>query len=154
MGAHDNLWGPGQGTRRRTGSRARCRPGHGEESGGADHPLPTGYWRREVRLVVFPRQAARRPRSACSRWREFTSSQRQRRSNLFGFKAAVPRGQLAINAASLLLSPYDLSSRPSRRAASTSDRFARWTDSAVLECEQRQAGPIDPHHPLSVSPSY
>ena len=67
MGAHDNLWGPGQGTRRRTGSRARCRPGHGEESGGADHPLPTGYWRREVRLVVFPRQAARRPRSACSR---------------------------------------------------------------------------------------
>ena len=35
-------YGPGEGARRRTGSRARCRPGHGEESGGADDPLPQG----------------------------------------------------------------------------------------------------------------
>jgi len=31
----------------------------------------------------------------------------RQRSNSSGFKAAVPRGQLAINAASLLLSPHD-----------------------------------------------
>jgi hypothetical protein len=42
MGPHDHLWRSGGGTRRRTGSRARCWPGHGEESGGADHPLPQG----------------------------------------------------------------------------------------------------------------
>jgi O-6-methylguanine DNA methyltransferase len=39
-------------------------------------------WRQAARLVVFPRQAARRPRSACSRWRAFISSQRHRHSNL------------------------------------------------------------------------
>jgi methylated-DNA-[protein]-cysteine S-methyltransferase len=37
----------------------------------------------------FSRQAARRPRSACSRWRAFTSGQRHWHSNLSGFRAAV-----------------------------------------------------------------
>ena len=40
MGPHDDLRCAGAGTRRRTGSRARCRPSDGEESSGADHPLP------------------------------------------------------------------------------------------------------------------
>jgi hypothetical protein len=42
MGPHDHLWRSGKGTRRRTGSCARCRPGHGQQSGRADHPLPQG----------------------------------------------------------------------------------------------------------------
>src|SRR5215472_16433228 len=42
MGPHNDLWRPREGTRRRTGSRARCRPGYGDESGGADHSLPQG----------------------------------------------------------------------------------------------------------------
>ena len=48
--------------------------------------------RRGVRLAVFLRQAARRPRSGCSRWRAFGSSQRDRHSNLSGFKGGKVRG--------------------------------------------------------------
>jgi hypothetical protein len=57
MGAHHNLWRSGEGARRPTGSRARCRPGHGEESGGADHPLPQGPGgRREGRRIFRARR--------------------------------------------------------------------------------------------------
>src|SRR5262249_17455581 len=42
------------------------------------------------RSADFPRQAAQRPGSACSRWRAFTCSQRHRHSNLSGFRAALP----------------------------------------------------------------
>ena len=41
-GQHHHLWRAGEGTGRRARGRARCRPGHGQESGGADHPLPPG----------------------------------------------------------------------------------------------------------------
>ena len=46
-----------------------------------------------VRLVVFPRQAARRPRSACSLWRAFRSSRHGRHSNLSGFKGGKASGE-------------------------------------------------------------
>jgi O-6-methylguanine DNA methyltransferase len=42
------------------------------------------------KVADFPRQAARRPRSACFRWRAFTWSRRHRHSNLSGFEAARP----------------------------------------------------------------
>src|SRR5229473_5065367 len=42
MGPHDHLWHFGEGTRRRARGRARRRSSHGQESGGADHPLPQG----------------------------------------------------------------------------------------------------------------
>jgi hypothetical protein len=41
-GPHDDSCRSGEGTRRRTGRCARCRPGHGEQSGGVDHPPPQG----------------------------------------------------------------------------------------------------------------
>jgi methylated-DNA-[protein]-cysteine S-methyltransferase len=42
----------------------------------------TGSWQPAVRLVVFPRRAVRRPRSACLSWSAFTSSHRDRFSDL------------------------------------------------------------------------
>src|SRR6266852_198672 len=42
MGPHDHLWHFGEGARRRARGRARCWSSHGQESGGADHPLPQG----------------------------------------------------------------------------------------------------------------
>jgi len=38
-------------------------------------------------------EAARRPRSACSRWRAFTSSRHGRHSNLSGFKGGKASGE-------------------------------------------------------------
>ena len=42
MGRYDNLWRVGERTRRRAGSRARCRSSHGQQPGGADHSLSQG----------------------------------------------------------------------------------------------------------------
>jgi hypothetical protein len=51
----------------------------------------TGSWRPAVRLAVFPRRAARRPRSACLRWRALISSRRDRLSNLWGSEMCALR---------------------------------------------------------------
>ena len=62
---------------------------------------------RAPRLVVFPRQAARRPKSACLPWRGFTSRHPASATILQVLGLQCLGGQLAINAASLLLSPHD-----------------------------------------------
>jgi hypothetical protein len=46
MGPHDHLWKSGEGTRPRARGCARCRSSHGQESGGANHPLPQGLGSR------------------------------------------------------------------------------------------------------------
>ena len=53
MGPHNDLWDPGDGTRRRAGSRAGCRSGHGQESGGAHHSLPPGSGGRRQDRRLF-----------------------------------------------------------------------------------------------------
>jgi hypothetical protein len=56
----------------------------------------TGSWRPAVRLAVFPRRAARRPRSACLRWRALISSRRDRLSNLWGSEMCALRPRIRV----------------------------------------------------------
>jgi alkylated DNA nucleotide flippase Atl1 len=64
----------------------RCRSSDGPESGGTDHSLPTGSWRRVARSAVFLRRADRQLKNACSHWRAFASTLHHRLSNLSGFE--------------------------------------------------------------------
>jgi hypothetical protein len=140
MGPHDHLWRSSQGTRRRTGSRARCWRGHGKESGGADHPLPQGLGGRRQgwRFFCTRRLGGQDPHAR--------TGGRSRRASATGtavFRVLgrqCLRGQLAINAASLPLLHrlYD-DYRDLRGGCHHSSRFTPSTDSAAVECERQKA---------------
>ncbi len=53
VGAHDDLWRARQGARRRARGRSRRGPGYGEESGGADHSLPSCSGGRQQARRLF-----------------------------------------------------------------------------------------------------
>jgi hypothetical protein len=56
MAPHNDLWHSGEGAGRRARSRARCRSSRGQESGGADHPLPQGLPRNKFGTRIGTRR--------------------------------------------------------------------------------------------------
>jgi hypothetical protein len=91
MGPNNDLWHSGEGTRRRARGGARCWSSDGQKIRSRCLFPATGSWRPAVRLAVFPRRAAPRPRSACSRYRALISSRRDRLSNLWGSEMCALR---------------------------------------------------------------